>query len=95
MREKATIMDARQIDRALSRIAHEVVERNHGTDELALVGIRSRGVPLAETLADKIRTFEGVDVPTGSVDITVGKRKIITYFIYPLIRAFDTSFREP
>ncbi|SVD57619.1 uncharacterized protein METZ01_LOCUS410473, partial [marine metagenome] len=70
MPEKTIIMDTREIDRALSRIAHEIVERNHGTNNLALVGIRTRGVPLAEALQNKIKEFEGVEVPTGSVDIT-------------------------
>ena len=52
MPEKTIIMDTREIDRALSRIAHEIVERNHGTNNLALVGIRTRGVPLAEVLQE-------------------------------------------
>jgi pyrimidine operon attenuation protein/uracil phosphoribosyltransferase len=65
------VMDAQAIERALTRVAHEVLERNKGTEGLALVGIRSRGVHLAERLRDKIRGIEGVEVPTGIMDITL------------------------
>lgn len=92
MREKATIMDARQIDRALSRIAHEVVERNHGTDDLALVGIRSRGVPLAEALRRKIQEFEGVEIPTGIVDITLYRDDLSQIAPNPIVQATELPF---
>jgi pyrimidine operon attenuation protein/uracil phosphoribosyltransferase len=92
MREKATIMDARQIDRALSRIAHEVVERNHGTDHLALVGIRSRGVPLAEALRHKIQEFEGVEVPNGTVDITLYRDDLSQIAPNPVVQATELPF---
>lgn len=92
MREKAIIMDARQIDRALSRIAHEVVERNHGTDALALVGIRSRGVPLAESLRHKIREFEGVEVPIGTVDITLYRDDLSQIAPNPVVQATELPF---
>ena len=65
------VMDAQAIERALTRVAHEVLEHNKGTENLALVGIRSRGVHLAERLREKIRAIEGVDVPTGIMDITL------------------------
>lgn len=64
-------MDADSIRRALTRIAHEIVENNKGTDNLMLLGIRTRGVPLARRLASKIEQFEGVKVPTGILDITL------------------------
>ena len=86
MREKATIMDARQIDRALSRIAHEVVERNQGTDHLVLVGIHSRGVPLAQILQRKIEEFESVQVPTGTVDITLYRDDLSQIAPNPVVR---------
>ncbi len=92
MREKATVMDARQIDRALSRIAHEIVERNQGTDKLVLVGIRSRGVPLAETLSDKIEAFEGVRVPTGSLDITLYRDDLSQIAPNPVVQATELPF---
>lgn len=65
------IMSATDLRRALARIAHEIVERNHGVDDLVLLGIRSRGVPLARHLAAKLRDLEGVDVPLGEIDITL------------------------
>ncbi|CAN5652817.1 bifunctional pyr operon transcriptional regulator/uracil phosphoribosyltransferase PyrR [soil metagenome] len=69
--EKARVMEADDIRRALTRIAHEVVERNKGTDDLVLVGIRTRGAPLAERLAAAIAGFEGVDLPSGALDISL------------------------
>ncbi len=92
MREKAVIMDARQMDRALSRIAHEVVERNQGTENLVLVGIRSRGVPLAEALQAKIREFEGVEVPTGTVDITLYRDDLSQIAPNPVVQATELPF---
>src|SRR4029077_1277507 len=59
------VIDADRMGRTLTRIAHELVERNRGVDELALVGIRTRGVPLARRLAHVIREINGHDVPTG------------------------------
>jgi pyrimidine operon attenuation protein/uracil phosphoribosyltransferase len=70
MREKARVMDADDVRRALRRIAHEIVERQRDPSRLALVGIRTRGVHLAARLADAIETIEGVRPPTGTLDIT-------------------------
>jgi pyrimidine operon attenuation protein/uracil phosphoribosyltransferase len=68
---KARVMEADDVRRALTRIAHEIVERNKGTEDLVLVGIRTRGAPLAERLAQAIATFEGADVPSGALDVTL------------------------
>jgi pyrimidine operon attenuation protein/uracil phosphoribosyltransferase len=68
---EVVILDAAAIGRALTRIAHEILERNKGTAGLVLLGIPTRGVPLAERIAAQIRSFEGVDVPVGSLDITM------------------------
>lgn len=70
LQEKAKIMDGEAIRRALTRIAHEVLERNKGTGDLVLVGIRRRGVMLARRLAERLRQVEGVELPTGSLDVT-------------------------
>ena len=67
---KAVIMDSRDIDRALTRIAHEILERNKGIQDLVLIGIKSRGEVLAERLAAKIKTIEGTAIPFGAMDIT-------------------------
>jgi pyrimidine operon attenuation protein / uracil phosphoribosyltransferase len=64
------VLDERAIARALTRISHEILERNHGAGDLVLLGIPTRGVPLAERLADRIREVEGSPVPYGSLDIT-------------------------
>ena len=66
-----TVLDARDISRALTRIAHEILERNKGAQDLLLLGIPTRGVPLAKRIAARIASVEGVDVPVGSLDVTM------------------------
>jgi len=78
LQPKAQIMDKEAIDRALRRIAHEIVERNQGTGDLLLIGIRRRGVPLAERLRDHIRQIDGRDVPLGVLDITLYRDDLST-----------------
>ena len=68
---KARIMEADDVRRALLRISHEIVERNKGTEDLVIVGIRTRGAPLAERIADAIKSFEGDEVPHGALDVTL------------------------
>ena len=68
---KATVMEPDEVRRAVTRIAHEIVERNRGTDDLVIVGIRTRGAPLAERIASAIASFEGVDLPSGALDVTL------------------------
>ena len=65
------VLDARDIARALTRISHEILERNRGAAGLVLLGIPSRGVPLAERIAERMAAVEGVDVPVGSIDVTM------------------------
>ncbi|PTM59197.1 bifunctional pyr operon transcriptional regulator/uracil phosphoribosyltransferase PyrR [Desmospora activa] len=66
-----TILDEAAIRRALTRIAHEIIERNKGVEDTVLIGIRTRGIFLAERLAERIRRIEGQDVPVGELDITL------------------------
>jgi pyrimidine operon attenuation protein/uracil phosphoribosyltransferase len=66
-----TVLDARDITRALTRISHEILERNRGASDLVLLGIPSRGVPLAERIAERMASVEGVQVPVGSLDVTM------------------------
>lgn len=68
---KARVMEPDDMRRALTRLSHEIVEANKGTDDLVLVGIRTRGAPLAERIASSIAGFEGTDVPTGALDVTM------------------------
>ncbi len=65
------VLDSRDITRALTRIAHEILERNKGSQDLVLLGIPSRGVPLAQRIADKMAAVEGQQVPVGSLDVTM------------------------
>ena len=65
------VLDARDIGRALTRIAHEILERNRGSSDLVLLGIPSRGVPLAQRIAQRITAVEGAEVPVGSLDVTM------------------------
>ncbi len=70
-RDGLAVLDAEEIRRALTRIAHEILERTHGGDDVILLGIPTRGVPLARRLAARIGEFEGLEVPCGSLDVTM------------------------
>jgi len=80
------ILDADELRRALTRIAHEIVERNGGTDDLVLVGIRSRGVPLARRLAGLIEQHEGVSLPVGALDITFYRDDLTKLAHAPIVK---------
>lgn len=71
MNKKTIVLDTSAINRALTRIAHEIVERNKGGEDLVLIGIKSRGVPLAKRLQSKILKIEEIEVPYGELDITL------------------------
>jgi pyrimidine operon attenuation protein/uracil phosphoribosyltransferase len=87
-------MDADRINRTLMRIAHEILERNRGTDDLALIGIRTRGVPIARRLAQIIRNVQHADVPTGSLDITLYRDDLMRHPVgpQPVIRKTEIPF---
>ncbi len=70
MELKSVLMDDKAIKRTLTRISHEIIEKNKGTENLVILGIKSRGVPLANRIAELINMFEGEEVEVGSVDIT-------------------------
>ncbi len=86
------IMDAQAIERALTRVAHEVLERNRGTEGLALVGIRSRGVHIAQRLQARIREIEAVEVPTGIIDITLYRDDLSRSRQQPEVRGTQIRF---
>ena len=67
---KALLMDEKAMQRAITRISHEIIERNDGCENLMIVGIRRRGAPLARRISDTIKAVEGTDVPVGELDIT-------------------------
>lgn len=92
MLEKAQIMDETGINRVLTRIAHEIIERNKGIQNVALIGIQRRGVPLAQRLAEKILEYEGVQVPVGILDITLYRDDLSTLAEHPVINSTDIPF---
>ena len=89
---RTKVMDADDLRRALVRIAHEIVERNEGTDGLVLVGVRSRGVPLAERLATLIEQHEGVRPPVGSLDITFYRDDLSLVAQQPVVKGTELPF---
>src|SRR5438552_19038927 len=88
------VLDADRISRSLTRIAHEILERNRGVDELALVGIRTRGVPLARRLARIIGEVSRHEVPTGALDITLYRDDLMRTAVgaQPINRKTETPF---
>jgi pyrimidine operon attenuation protein / uracil phosphoribosyltransferase len=88
------VMDADRIGRTLTRIAHEIVERNRGVDALALVGVRTRGVPLARRLARSLLEIVGEEVPTGALDITLYRDDLMRHAVgpQPLVRRTEIPF---
>src|SRR6201988_1991932 len=88
------VMDADRMSRALTRIAHEILERNRGLEELALVGIRTRGVPLARRIARALKEINGDDVPTGALDITLYRDDLMRHAVgvQPVIRRTEIPF---
>ncbi len=92
MIEKAVIMDETAINRALTRIAHEIIERNKGIENVALIGIQRRGVPLAKRLAEKIKEYEGQNIPVGVLDITLYRDDLSMLAEHPVINGTDIPF---
>jgi pyrimidine operon attenuation protein/uracil phosphoribosyltransferase len=90
----AVVMDADRVSRALTRIAHEIVERNRGVTQIALVGVRSRGVPLARRLSATLKAITGDDVPTGALDITLYRDDLMRNPVgpQPLVRKTEIPF---
>jgi pyrimidine operon attenuation protein/uracil phosphoribosyltransferase len=88
------VMDADRIARTLTRIAHEIVERNKGVDDLALVGVRTRGVHLARRLARTLKEITGDEVPTGALDITLYRDDLMRHAVgpQPLVRSTEIPF---
>lgn len=92
MQRKTQIMDARQVQRTITRMAHEILERNKGVEDVLLVGIRRRGEPLARALAQAIATVEGTQPPVGSLDITFYRDDLTHLSRDPEIQHVDVPF---
>lgn len=92
MRTKAIILDDKAIQRATTRIAHEIIERNKGIKDVVLAGIKTRGVPFAERLAKKIESIEGEKVPVITLDITFYRDDLSKIGDEPMIKATSVEY---
>src|ERR1700723_2498620 len=90
--EKAQLMSASEIDRTLRRLAHQIVEKSGGTKHLALIGVRRRGVPLAQRIAQAMRGIDGVDVPVGTLDITLYRDDLSKVAPQAVLQSSDITF---
>lgn len=86
------ILDEKQINRALARIAHEILEHNAGAETIAIVGILTRGAPLARRIADIIKELENVDVPVGLMDISLYRDDVHSKLDQPIVQRTDILF---
>lgn len=92
--EKRQLLSSPEIDRTLQRLAHEIIEKTGGATDLALIGIRRRGVPLSQRLAKSIRTFAKAEVPVGILDITLYRDDLSTVAAQPVVQSTEIEF-EP
>src|SRR5919199_4728485 len=91
-REKAQLMSASEIDRTLVRLAHEVLEKTEDLSKLAFIGVRRRGVPLAQRIAKKIAALEDLTIPVGILDINLYRDDLTTVGIQPVLNATEIEF---
>ena len=94
LQHKADIMDSVEVSRALTRLAHEIIERNRGADNLALVGVHTRGVPLAMRLAELIGRFENVNPEIGKLDITLYREDLTEIALQPVGKRTEVDFNS-
>jgi pyrimidine operon attenuation protein/uracil phosphoribosyltransferase len=92
MKEKARIMDEQAVERALKRIAHEIIEKNDGVKDVGIIGIQRRGVTLGNRIAAYIEEFEGDKVPLGVLDITFYRDDLSLLNAHPVLNGTDVSF---
>ncbi len=92
MEFKAKLLDDKMIDRSLTRLAHEIIEKNKGVDDLVLIGIKSRGVPLAYRLSEKIDQIEGKKLPVGKLDITLYRDDLSLKSYEPDVKGLEVDF---
>ena len=92
MKEKAKLMDEKAIGRAITRISHEIIERNKGIEDVVLVGIKTRGVPIADRISKKIEQIEGSKINTGQVDITLYRDDLKTINTDPVVNGSNIDF---
>jgi pyrimidine operon attenuation protein/uracil phosphoribosyltransferase len=90
--EKRQLLSSEEIGRTLQRLAHEIVEKSGGTKDLALIGVRRRGVPLSQRIAAIIKTAAGVNVPVGTLDITLYRDDLSTVAQQPVVHSNEIDF---
>lgn len=92
MKEKATLMDEKAIIRAITRISHEIIERNKGIEDVVLIGIKTRGIPLADRIGKRIEEIEGKKIHIGKVDITLYRDDLSKVDSDPIINGSNIDF---
>ena len=92
MKEKAQLMDEKAVGRAITRISHEIIERNKGIEDIVLVGIKTRGVPISNRISKKIEQIEGTKVNTGEIDITLYRDDLKKIDVDPVINGSNIEF---
>ena len=92
MKEKAQLMDEKAMGRAITRVSHEIIEKNKGVEDVVLVGIKTRGVPIANRIAKKIQSIEDVCVNTGEIDITLYRDDLKKIDVDPVINGSNVQF---
>ncbi len=90
--QKTEIMDESAISRAITRISHEIIEKNKGIENLVLIGIQRRGVPLAKRIAEKIKSVESCEIPVGILDITLYRDDLSLLNEHPVINGTEINF---
>ena len=92
MKESVVLMDEAAVNRAITRISHEIIEKNAGLDNIALIGIQRRGVPMAKLIRKNLEEIEGVKVPLGILDITFYRDDLSTLSAHPVVNGTDVPF---
>ena len=92
MKEKAQLMDEKAIARAITRVSHEIIEKNKGVEDIVLVGIKTRGVPIANRICKKIEQIEGTQINTGEIDITLYRDDLKKVDVDPVLNGSNIDF---
>lgn len=92
MEFKAKLLDDKAIDRSLTRLAHEIIEKNKGTESLVLIGIKSRGIPIARRISQRIKSIEGTELPVGELDITLYRDDLSLKSYEPDVKGLKVDF---
>ncbi len=92
MIEKARLMDDKAMARAITRISHEIIEKNKGVEDVKLIGIKTRGIPIANRIAEKIEKIEGTKVDAGEIDITLYRDDLKNFQLDPVIKGKNIDF---